>query len=132
MKYEEFIDQIKDLIPFNQVVNCDGDSSYAYTDYEGDHYVVVSSEKGYSGGNCWGDKAEWFSYYDKDETTYIENILEKIYPEASFLQCKKLGKIREPYSHFEQEYYGNETTYKGYLVDLKKLYDKMIEMEILT
>ena len=132
MTYKEFIDQIKDLIPFNQVVNHEGGWSCASTSYKGDHYVVVTSEEGYDGGNCWGDDAEWFSHYAEDETTYLENILEKIGPDTSFLQHKKLSKIREPYSHFEQEYYGNETTYKGYLVDLEKLYGKMVEMEILT
>lgn len=68
---------------------------------------------GYSGGSCWGDKAERYDSDDPEpEFEQLDLILTEICPNVTFLQYKKICKsIIKSSNRTEYGYYGNETDY---------------------
>jgi hypothetical protein len=90
---------------------------------------------GVSGGSCW-DQGE-SRHYPRDgqpepDFTELDNVLESLCPNLSFLQYKKLASaIIKVESRTEDEYYGNSTTYSVKLVRLGDLYDKLKELKLI-
>lgn len=68
---------------------------------------------GYSGGSCWGGEATYHRNDDlKAEFTDLDEFLEKIFPDISFLKYKSLkNTLVKEFEHCENEYYGNSSEY---------------------
>lgn len=64
---------------------------------------------GITGGNCWGDEADQpVSPDEPEELTQLDQILERVSPEITFLQYKSLVKdVVVTGSYTQHEYYGN-------------------------
>jgi hypothetical protein len=88
---------------------------------------------GYQGGNCWDDSEPRY-YRNGNEISYdeLDSLLEKLYPDLSFLQYRKITKLlSEKQIWSENEYYGNTIDYEYQTLPLKELYDLLIEMRYL-
>ena len=141
MQFETFDDFL------NFVVAIGGKHCYETTKYdeyfsrygnpkptEVDPYIMVEwSTGGICGGSCWdtGDKDNHEAYTSSDpvpELELLDSILEKINPHISFLQYKKLCQNLIEYDNrVQNEYYGNCTNYSVKKVNLKKLYQYLID-----
>jgi hypothetical protein len=89
---------------------------------------------GISGGNCWGDDNHYAVEGESEpEFTDLDNILNEICPNITYLQYKKLISkvIKEEDSYTQIEYYGNSTIYSYKTILLKDLYDALKELNIL-
>lgn len=74
------------------------------------------------GGNCWGDSAEYREYdEEKEEWTALDLVLEKLNPNITYLQYKKIDKLIHDNSERQYEYYGNSTDYKVQYIILSEL-----------
>jgi hypothetical protein len=87
---------------------------------------------GVSGGSCWDD-SDPRSYTESGKRPKgfkeLSKLLMVICPNLTFLQYQMLEDIIETGSETHYEYYGNCTKYDYELVDLEKLYKKLLEME---
>jgi len=89
---------------------------------------------GMQGGNCWGDEAKPYKRnltQEDFEFDVIDNILEKICSSIPFLIYKKLQKLYETYEYTESEYYGNCIYYQILRLDVDKLYQFLIDNELI-
>jgi hypothetical protein len=91
---------------------------------------------GISGGSCWDDSKEDNHYATRGESepefTSLDNILDEICPNITYLQYKKLiTKVIEEDSYIQNEYYGNSSHYSYKTVLLKDLYDTLKELSLL-
>lgn len=95
---------------------------------------VSWSPGGVSGGNCW-DSTEPTAYSNHEkpkELQILDSILEKICPNISFLQYKSLTNQLIKFEEWtEPEYYGNSTDYCSLMVDVKELYNYLVEHNII-
>lgn len=75
-----------------------------------------------TGGSCWGGElhgetfgvpANWFQVLDM--------VLEKLSPEITYLQYKKIAKLIHSNDETEYEYYGNSTEWKVEYIILSEL-----------
>ena len=96
---------------------------------------VEWSTGGVSGGSCW-DSSDPQPYTNNDpapELELLDKILETFYPKLSFLQYRALtSKLMKSDGFSVGEYYGNSTDYQFKMVDLRELYDYMVEKEFFT
>lgn len=83
---------------------------------------------GYRGGSCWGDEAVYFGGDPEPDFKILDLVLEKIKPNISYLEYKKIEKITHTNSETEYEYYGNSTDYNVKYIILSELY-KLLEIE---
>lgn len=124
-------------------------NDYSYKDEPSDTYHCYSSREkienepclevrwttgGVSGGSCW-DSSNPRSYVSSEipeELNSIDIILEKLNPEITFIQYKRLtaGLVKSD-SYSQNEYYGNSTNYAVKRVDLKELYEALLEKGLL-
>jgi hypothetical protein len=88
---------------------------------------------GISGGNCWGDDGHYAAEGESEpEFTDLDNILNEICPNITYLQYKKLiSKVIKEDSYTQHEYYGNSSNYSYKTVLLKDLYDALKELDLL-
>ncbi len=90
---------------------------------------------GCSGGNCWGGTAEPYSCDDPPkELDILDEILGKLCPSIPFLVYKQLKNdlVKEDTNCSDcGDYYGNYTNYRTLEVDLKELYDYLIQNELI-
>ena len=84
---------------------------------------------GYSGGNCYGDCAEYFQE-DEPENKHriIEMVLEILKPDIKFTQYKKIISMIRTNDETEYEYYGNSEDYKVEYIILSELEDYLNEI----
>lgn len=100
------------------------------------HMVTVSNDKklrsdkwcmGGTYGNCWNDHLSPVSPEEPLEFEELDDLLEKIAPNVTFLHYKKIRsqcvKTEESYDH---DYYGGGCSYMNWVCDLEKLY-KLLE-----
>jgi len=88
---------------------------------------------GVSGGSCWGNDGHYAVEGESEpEFTDLDNILNEICPNITYLQYKKLiSKVIKEDSYTENEYYGNSSTYSYKTVLLKDLYEALKELDLL-
>ena len=98
------------------------------------YYSVEWRTGGMSGGNCWGDEPSYSVDADEvPEMTMLDEFLEEICPEITFLQYKRvMRELIESDSRTEYEYYGNHTNYGIRRVNFRKLYDRLVEVGVLS
>lgn len=92
--------------------------------------MVEWSTGGTSGGSCWDDSNPQPYSTDNapEELTDLDRILEKYWPEISFLQYRVLAaKLVKGGSYTEYEYYGNSTNRSFKLLWLRDLYTTLLE-----
>jgi hypothetical protein len=76
------------------------------------------------GGNCWGDKPVYVKYDEKNENwVALDLVLEKLNPNITYLQYKKINNLIHDNSECYYEYYGNSTDYKVQYIILSELED---------
>ena len=87
---------------------------------------------GGSWGDCWGNSG---SCSTEEPVAFVEldNLLERICPNLTFLQYKKIEReCLEVETEYNSDYYGGCQHDSYYKCDLKKLYETMIEMGLIT
>lgn len=107
-----------------------------------EYYLYQNSEesfKGAVGGNCWGEQAEeWDSYLDEKTCEYDDNTFKKAI--KVFLNALKekhvfvdvipeevMSEFKYGYFDDDSAYYGNYSRYGIRYIDLKKLYENIME-----
>lgn len=88
---------------------------------------------GVSGGSCWDEEGEDNHYHttSDEEISYeeLDSLLEKLCPKLSFLEYRKIqALLSDTATWTENEYYGNYSEYEYQTLDLKSLYNLLIEM----
>lgn len=112
-------------------------SKYSYSREEENKDVILVkwSSGGYSGGSCWGGNAERYTSDEKEPDLPIDDILEKIAPEITFLKFRKLNKEIDYYmsslEYTQDDYYGNSTDYKVKFILISSLYNIFVEEGII-
>ncbi len=81
---------------------------------------------GASGGNCWGDDAEYFEGDEKPDFVVLEKALMKIVPTLSFLHFKEIERNITSSSKSDYEYYGNYQDWEINFIPLSTIY-KVLE-----
>lgn len=80
------------------------------------------STGGMSGGNCWGDEPYYQSEeIPEDHFKVLDLVLEKLMPNITYLQYKKLTKLIHNNSESRDEYYGNSTDWAVEYIILSEL-----------
>ena len=97
-------------------------------------YEVEWRTGGMSGGNCWGDEPSYsLDADDVPEMTGIDELFAEICPNITFLEYKRVMKdLVESDSRTEYEYYGNHTNYGIRRVNYRQLYDRLVEVGVLS
>lgn len=80
-------------------------------------------ESGYSGGNCWGDEAEYFDGEKEPKFEALDAVLLKIAPKITYLMYRKIDDLIQSSDHIEWEYYGNRNDYAVRFIVLSDLYE---------
>lgn len=110
--------------------------------FAGEHGLSVD-ESGILKGASWSLGGTWGSYSGSGGTVSpsaapdgfreLDDFLEKVAPEITFLQYKKIMSecvsIRE---YSEGDYYGGRVTYNEQLLDVKALYNYLVDREIIV
>lgn len=78
---------------------------------------------GYSGGSCWdySDPRPYTEEPPRDRFKVLELVLEKLKPDITFLQYKKIEEMIHSNEETEYEYYGNSTDWKVEYIILSEL-----------
>lgn len=115
------------------------DYSFGYSrgterDTREDYIAVAWMVDGEQGGNCWGDSPSRVSAEDPiDLEPLLTMFLEDEVPQVTFLQYTKLRReCFEEYERSESEYYGNWSRHKGIALNMRKLYDELVELGYIT
>jgi hypothetical protein len=87
---------------------------------------------GGSYGNCWDDSMSSTSGDSPLEFIELDNLLEKIIPEITYLQYKKIRTLVKSDNETEYGYYNSSENYSWWEINLKELYSKLIEMELIN
>ena len=97
------------------------------------HKIYVSDDKklrssrwctGGSYGSCWSDHLSPVSGDDPLEFEELDNLLEEIAPNVTFLHYKKIrSQCVKTEESYERDYYGGGCSYLNWVCDLEKLYD---------
>lgn len=97
------------------------------------HIVHVSDDKklrsekwctGGSYGNCWNDHLSPVSPEEPLEFEELDDLLEKIAPNVTFLHYKKIrNKCVKTEESYDSDYYGGGCNYMNWVCDLEKLYE---------
>lgn len=83
---------------------------------------------GMTGGNCWGDHADQaVNAEDEPDFEALNQILEHVCPNISYLMYRKLEKLIETDHETDHEYYGNYRDYAIRKISLEKLHGFLTE-----
>lgn len=98
--------------------------------------VQYWSTGGVSGGSCW-DSSDPQPYTSNEGPPLafesLDKLLMAVCPTISFLQYRVLsGKVIESGEETEYEYYGNCTCYAYQLVRVKRLYEELVAMGLIS
>ena len=135
MEYHEFLEKCKEIY-HDESLKFDGQLEETYRDKSVFRYwekpeieearLYVEWETGGSrGGSCWGGVSEGYSSDDPPkELTLLDTILEKLCPNLSFLQFRRLCNNLMKYDSYSDngDYYGNYTTYGYKFILLEELF----------
>jgi len=84
-------------------------------------------------GNCWGDSGQVGADEQPTEFKEFDELLLDICPNITFLQYKALyGATVTIETEEEHDYYGGSVENAYYKCDLKELYDKMVQMGLIS
>jgi len=84
---------------------------------------------GYSGGNCWGDEAEYYqSDEDPPEFTFLEDIVMSLTQDITYKEFKKIKSHVKIHSYGDVGYYGNVDYYNYYYIETEKLAEILNEI----
>jgi hypothetical protein len=88
---------------------------------------------GQKGGSCWGSEGlHDIEAEEEPEFEELDKVLEKVCPQISFLQYKRIcSECIEKDSDCDNEYYGNWTKYSIKKVNLPKLFQTLKEKNFL-
>lgn len=96
---------------------------------------IMKSSQWCTGGtckDCWGGVSEC-TPQPPVEFTELDTLLEELCPNITFLQYKSItAKCVSIEDDYECDYYGGRRLYSRYICDLKKLYDGLIELGLIT
>lgn len=146
MTYEQFIQKIKDIgIEINKKTDLDdinekmfaGDVPHWYDDRNWkkvkprfDFILEYWSIGGVKGGS-WTEDSNPQSYIENGNQpkTFedLDKILENLNPNITFLQYRKLEQLVQIKEATEYEYYGNCTNYCYRYINLKELYNFLVD-----
>jgi hypothetical protein len=116
-EYRKFLDGIFDL------VGLDG--------LERDQISVDWTTGGQYGGSCWDDgKSSHYACDAEPEPDFdvLDKVLERLWPEISFIQYKGLSRDLITRSEDRSnDYYGNYTDYAKKTIKLRALYDRLVK-----
>jgi hypothetical protein len=100
-------------------------------DYTDDVIYVEWIIGGREGGSCWGTRHSAINVEPEPELIQLDQILERVCPNISFLQykrlCQELIKIEK---YTDNGYYGNYTDYCRKYVNLPELWRYLCEVII--
>jgi len=117
---KELIEQINNDCPSEQ-----GIFFQPYGIPDGIEEMVVYSRYetgGRRGGNCWGNKAEAYAAEQpKEHMKVLDILLEKIAPQITFLQYRKIQELVHDSEETDWEYYGNSTDWRIEYIVLSEL-----------
>jgi hypothetical protein len=149
MNTKEFLEKIKDLnVSFTKKKTNKSSYGSYYTTYDYVKSEEVKMEDGFyckwvsgglTGGSCWDDgsgpdphRPVSANQESEDVEKYLEEILGELCPSLTFLQYKRLTRdLVERGQTGQSEYYGNYTEYSSKWVPLQKIYDRLIELNVL-
>ena len=96
---------------------------------------ILKSERWSVGGswcNCWGDSGT-IEPDEPKEFDEFDNLLEELCPNITFLQYKKIRKECVTCEEdSERDYYGGCEYFNYWSCDMKKLYDKLVEFNLIN
>ena len=126
MKKQEFQEIVNDVIG---VIKTGRGKKAVYTNKEA--LEVRWCSGGMTGGNCW-DEGDDVSYYpvaaDPEEKFYeLDEIFERVCPNITYLQFRKLEALIIQDSETEYEYYGNYYVYAIKRLKVNDLWDFLVE-----
>lgn len=99
-----------------------GKSKYMYSE---------SWSGGGTWGNCWGDEGD-IGVEEGKEFNELDNLLEKICPNITFLQYKKIrSECVSMDEHYDHDYYGGRELILRWKCDVEKLYELLKEMNLM-
>lgn len=117
---KEEIKEINDKCPYNQgifiqptMIPIDIKEPVIYSRYE---------TGGVTGGN-WSNSnlRSYLKDVPEDKLKVLDLVLEKLKPNITYLQYKKIGKLIKTNEEIEREYYGNSTDWKVEYIILSEL-----------
>lgn len=80
-------------------------------------------------GNCWNDMMSPVDAEDPVEFTELDELLQEICPNISFLHYKRIQReCVETADTYEPDYYGGGANYKKWVCDIEKLYNLLSEL----
>lgn len=84
-------------------------------------------------GNCWNNGLSPVSAEDPVDFTALDDLLEELCPNITFLHYKKITKACVDTEHsYVPDYYGGGCSYNNWVCDLKKLYEVLDELGYIT
>ena len=125
MDYKEFVAEVKS---FGVYIDKAIARSWRQDKVEEGEFIQASwVTGGMSGGSCWDDGSEDHHYgvssSPEPEFDALDTILEKLYPEITFMIYKRMAQdLIKTSEYTDNEYYGNYYEYTVKYVDLKDLY----------
>jgi hypothetical protein len=129
MDYTEFLKAVEDCDVYIDKALA---PSYRRNTIQGDFIQISWCTGGQTGGSCWNDGKEGRHYAidssPEPEFEALDTILEKFYPEISFMAYKRMVQtLIKSTDYCDNEYYGNYYSYAVKYVDLKELYEYLQE-----
>lgn len=131
MTWDEFYGHV--VVVFSTAMEWRGENHISWPHGNPEYYQVTWITGGRSGGNCWGDSAEWdVAPEDEPELDLLIKLMEQVCPDVPMLKYYKLvNSVVEIDSRSDYEYYGNYTTYGIKQVRFDRLYAGMRELGII-
>ncbi len=95
--------------------------------------IIASNEWSNGGvyGNCWDDSMSTSSADTPLEFIELDETLEEIEPNLTFLQYKKIKRLATVDSRTDRGYYGSSEEYSWWTINTKELYDLLLELTII-
>ena len=131
MSYRDFQGLVAQV--FSDVNEWDGGALYWPHGSE-DHYEVTWVQGGKSGGNCWGDSADYIVDPEPEpDLSKLDELLDLVVPRISMRDYKTLVKhvVQESEPRYDYEYYGNYTIYGKKMVQFSDVYERLVEMGLI-
>jgi hypothetical protein len=96
-----------------------------------EHVIYTRYETGgMTGGGCWGGNLYHCEEDEpKDKWMVLELVLEKLMPNITFLQYKKIERLIHDNSETNHTYYGNSTDWKVEYIILSELEQLILNLK---
>ncbi len=147
MLYEEFLSEVTEsgcyTVTENEFVN----KTKSYYEQRRDKnkydkktpYMILAEEciGGNTGGNCWGGEPHGYTRPEgaqecqENFESYLDRFIERLVPNITYLQYKRILKLRQTGEYSIHEYYGNSSDYMMLYISLQDLYNELAAMELI-